>query len=514
MPAHPLPITLTSIDYRVVAALSLLLSLWLIAIDPVLDRDAILYLRGADAYLQHGLQASLQLFGRPLLSICVALLHQLTGLPLIYAGLLLNSLFYALFCVGFVATVTTLGGDRRVQLLAAIVVLSHPTLNDQRSSILRDPAYWACLILAFRELLLYARRPLLRHQLCWSAYLLLATLFRFEGLFFAVLAPLSILATRDLHQRWRHCFRLLAPVLIAVGAALAVLALFPWGQASDAAAQGTARLSGIETYLDRMWALPATLSEHAVATGDAMLEFSATEDAWAAMLAGLGAILVLNICRALTWPWVLVMFLGTGKKYSARLRHDDSVLLWSHLLICFLYLAFFTLINRFMLERYATQWVIFALLLAPFILDRLWRTNRRSVHYLVVGLLVLMAGDSLHNRDYEKAFIRDASNWLLANTPAQASLASNNQHIAYFSRRKFNWNTATYNEFELQKILSHKEYWQDDDYLAMRVTRADEQFWKLFLQENSLVEAIVFEGGARGRVSIVRVPESAQTDSQ
>ena len=54
----------------------------------------------------------------------------------------------------------------------------------------------------------------------------------------------------------------------------------------------------------------------------------------------------------------------------------------------------------------------------------------------------------------------------------------------------------------------------DDDYLAMRVTRADEQFWKLFLQENSLVEAIVFEGGARGRVSIVRVPESAQTDSQ
>ena len=47
-----------AIDYRVIVAPSLQLSLWLIAIDPMLDWDAILYLRTADAYLQVGFLAS------------------------------------------------------------------------------------------------------------------------------------------------------------------------------------------------------------------------------------------------------------------------------------------------------------------------------------------------------------------------------------------------------------------------------------------------------------------------
>ena len=47
------------------------------------------------------------------------------------------SLAYGVMCTGFVATVHTLGGDRRVQWLAAIVVLSHPMLNHTRSAIMR-----------------------------------------------------------------------------------------------------------------------------------------------------------------------------------------------------------------------------------------------------------------------------------------------------------------------------------------------------------------------------------------
>ena len=139
------------IDYRWIVLASLLLSGWLIAIDPLLNRDAIIYLRSADAYLRDGFVASQQLFDRPLISICFALLHKWTGLPLEWAGQLLNSLFYALFCATFVATVHTLGGDRRVQLFAAVVVLSHPMLNDYRSSIVRDPAYWAFIVLSLRR---------------------------------------------------------------------------------------------------------------------------------------------------------------------------------------------------------------------------------------------------------------------------------------------------------------------------------------------------------------------------
>ncbi|MFT6052423.1 MAG: hypothetical protein ACJAZ0_002758, partial [Halioglobus sp.] len=59
MTIHP------AIDYRFIVAASLLLSLWLTLLDPLINRDAIIYLRTAEAYLQDGLIASFSVFDRP-----------------------------------------------------------------------------------------------------------------------------------------------------------------------------------------------------------------------------------------------------------------------------------------------------------------------------------------------------------------------------------------------------------------------------------------------------------------
>ncbi|MCP5166159.1 MAG: hypothetical protein H6989_02135 [Pseudomonadales bacterium] len=508
MPSHASPHAAIAIDYRVIVALSLLLSLWLIAIDPVLDRDAILYLRTADAYLQDGFLASLRLFDRPLLSICLALLHQLTGLPLMYAGLLLNSLFYALFCVTFVAAVSALGGDRRVQLLAVIVVLSHPTLNDQRSSILRDPAYWAFILLAFRQLLLYAQQPTTGGMLRWYAYILLAALFRFEGLFFAACAPLALLATRDLPRRLQHCLRLLAPSLLALAATLAALLLYP-----DSFGRGGAYLPGISHYVQRLLAFSQQFGDLARAGGEILLDSFSREDAVAATLAGFGAIVALNIFRALTWPCLLLML--WQRPASIHLRHDNRLLLRAHIIICLLYLVAFTLLKHFMTERYATQLVVFLLLYLPFLLDGMWRVGARApARYAALALLVFMAGDSLHNRDHEKAFMRDAAQWLQTHTPQQASLVSNNEYLAYFSQRQLDWKVATYVHFDLEKLLAVEKYWRGKDFLVMRVTRHNVTAWEAFLQRYSLEETMVFDGGRHGRVAIVKLPSTGEAGDE
>ena len=100
----------TSTDYRIIIVLSLLLSLWLIAIDPVLNKDAILCLRSARS-LPAGRRA-----GQPATTVRSAAAAHLfrPGAsayrnPLVYAGLLLTSVYYAILCVAFVATVATLG---------------------------------------------------------------------------------------------------------------------------------------------------------------------------------------------------------------------------------------------------------------------------------------------------------------------------------------------------------------------------------------------------------------------
>lgn len=501
MYSHPATTSLPHIDYRWVFAASLLVSAWLIAMDPLFNRDAIIYLRAADAYLQSGLAASVDEYERPLLSICMALLHQWTGMPTLWAGLLLVSLAYGALCTGFVATVHTLGGDRRVQWLAAVVVLSHPMLNHTRSAIMRDPIYWALLLLSLRELLLYLRDPRLLHRLRWIALVLMAALFRFEGLFYALFAPLSLLLCRELPNRLRHCLGLLLPQLACVAVAVAGIAMY-------LPQQGAALelFPAIREYLDKLFSLPAQYSEVAAATAETMLTFTARDDANVALAAGLAAILLLNLCRALTWPWLFTLAWGRASHLLGRFRRDDQVLLNAHLLIGLSYLALFLLLNRFLLERYGNQVVIFLLLYVPFILSTLWGTGgwRKA---LAIALLIVMAGDTLHTGDRQKLFIRDATDWVRENTPAQSSIASNEKYIAYFSRREFNWELALSQSFSLRPILEKPRQWRRVDYLVVYVRNRDEELWRSFLERNRLTELQSFEGSnpRKGRVAVVAV---------
>ena len=496
---HPLPGS--TLDLRLVAVASLLLSLWLIIIDPLINRDAIIYLRSADAYLQHGFIASQELFGRPLISICFATIHQLTGLPLVLSGQLLNSLFYALLCVSFVATVGTLGGDRRVQLFAAMVILSHPMINDHRSSIMRDPAYWAFIMLAFRELLLYTRGPSLSNQLRWLCYVAMASLFRFEGLFFAVLAPLSLLAMRDHPHKFKQCLRLWIPQAIIVGLALAGAIFY-----KSLMEPGSRLFPAIERYIRKLFSLPDAFAELSSSAGEIMLAHFSREDATLAVVTGLFSVLLINIVRAIMWPWALALLWGWKDNIAGRLRTNDAILLNSHILISLLYLTVFTLISRFMLERYACQIVILILLYIPFILNSLWSdTGRPWKKVLIILVLTGVSVDSLTNSDHRKVFIRDANDWVVSHTPEHASLVTNNKYIAYFSKREIDWDSATRIGFKTQRILGDPSLWADRDYMVMFVRNRESADWEAFLEQNSLAVSQVFDGGKYGNVSIVKL---------
>ena len=494
------------LDYRIVAAVSLLLSAWLIAIDPIITRDAIIYLRSADAYLQEGFFASQQLFGRPLLSVCMAVVHQLTGLPLLYAGLLVNSLCYALLCCAFVAVVRTMGGERRVQVFAAVVILSHPMLGEYRSSIMRDPAYWALMVLALRQLLLFARNPTTRHQLAWFGLILGATLFRFEGLFFAALAPFSMLFACEGGQRWRNCLRLLLPQLAVFATAATAVVLY------QAVVNPGARLfPDIEKHLHALTAFSQRFGELSTQTGEVLLSFTSREDATVATVAGLGAILGLNLCRALTWPWTATLLWGWWRGLLRRISPIDATLINAHLAIALLYLGLFTLIRQFMLERYGGMFAIFALLYLPFLLNALWlgRPRKLLARFAVVTLLVVMCGDTLHNHNYRKTYIRDATHWIRDNTPAQATLITNHRYIAYFSRRQVDWGKGKprNHKFDVARLAAEPALWQGHDLMAVTVGRRETRAWGAFLAQYALEELAVFESGNGDRVCVVQVPQ-------
>ncbi|MEP5566219.1 MAG: hypothetical protein ABJN62_00165 [Halioglobus sp.] len=497
MQAIPAATSLPHLQYRWVIAISLLLSAWLMWLDPLVNRDAIIYLRSADAYLQGGLAAAQQVHGRPLLSVCIALLHQLTGMSLLHAGLIITTVAYAALCVSFVATVRLLGGNRTVQIIAAVVVLSHPMLNQHRSSIMRDPAYWALLMLSFRELLLYLRHPSLISRLRWFLYVLLAAAFRFEGVFFAIIAPFALLFARNLEHRLRHCLLLLVPQITTL-AVVALSVIIYRSQQTDS----SPLFPAINYYLDSLKAFPEQFSAVAQQASEPLLRFTSRDDAPWAVTAGLAVVLLLNICRALSWPWAITLLWGTWAQLHRHFRSHDSAVLRVHLFIATGYLAVFILINRFMLERYSMQAVIFLLLYLPFILGALWQHGGWK-KYLVIVLLAGMTADTLHNGNREKAFIQEATHWVVQNTDEGASLVSNEKYIAYFSQREFNWAAIQAIQFSLGGILESPRLWRDQDYLVMYIKPEREKLWKRFLRDNSLEELQSFGEGRRGRVAIV-----------
>lgn len=468
--------------------------------DPVINRDAIIYLRAADAYLTDGLAASQKIYSRPILPILIASVHQLTGIPLLQSGLLLTTIFYVVLCVGFVATVRSLGGDRTVQLIAAVVILSHPWLNHTRSSIMREPAFLACLILAFRELVHYSRRPGYLSALRWLGYIITASLFRFEGLLFACFAPLALLCCREVENRYRLCAQLLLPVLLFMALAASVFAAY------GPAGENAASFPAITLYLSQVQAFPSEFSALAQASAETMLQFTSREDASFAVTFALLSLLVLNVCRALSWPWAITALWGISQRVIHRLHADDRTLLYVHIGIGIAYLAVFVLTNRFMLERYSMQVVIFVLLYLPFVLSRLWHANNWK-KYLVVVLLAGMTLDTLHTNDREKMFIVEATDWVMANTPADASIVSNEKYIAYFSRRSFDWASIQGNRFAMSRILETPRLWRDRDYLVMYIKPRKEEGWQDFLSNRGLSELRSFDGGRKGRVAVVEVPE-------
>jgi hypothetical protein len=495
------------VDLRVVVAISICLSLWLILIDPIINRDAILYLRTAEAYLQDGILASFALFDRPFLSIIMGLLHKLTGLSLLHCGLIFSTVFYAMLSATFVSIVRLIGGDRRVQIIAAIVILSHPMIASGRDSIMRGPPFWAFSLLAFRSLLLYVRQPGLKHQVYWFIFIACATLFRFEGVFFALLAPLAAYSAMEKTERLKLSVRLLIlPVLATAIVGISVLPL------QTVWLPGSQLFPDIGDYLKKLLALPRVFNEVSISTGKALLVFTSRSDANLAVFAGLAAVLLVNIVRAIMWPYVVVLVLGRAQKLYREIPLHAQTLLNFHLLIALIYLALFTLTNRFMLERYCHIFTIFIALYLPFILKAGLAVERKPfTKFLATLLLVSLTIDVVSSATNNKGFIKDASQWISANTAENASIVSNVKYIGYFANRETDWDNLGAFSFKAAELANRPALWRSSDYIVVRVRLEEFDRWLSFLDKNSLDELISFDGDSHGKISIIKVPAHLKT---
>ncbi len=416
--------------------LSLLVSLWLMAIDPVMGNDSVLYLVAAEVFVADGFRASVDIYHWPFLQMLIGAIHAATGLAPVHAGLLVTTLCYALLAVAFARVVRELGGNTVTQLLAVIIVVFNAPLADGRSAIGRDAGMLAFMLLGLVELIRYGRNGAWRHALQWTLCMVLAFLFRVETLALALLTPFGLLFLGETpwRQRLARLGTLLAlpgAVLLASMAGLLLLAadLLP-------TLKVTMDLEQIGGPAWRFSERLAAMSEQLAASG--LLRHTAVNDALWGVMAVMLTLFVLNLVRALTVPYVAVLAWQWWKGPPLRLCPVGQRLIVAHLAVIATYQLALIFAYQFSLKRYLLHMAILLLLLVPFVLARWWqRAPRHSLARFVIALLLLgQAADTLINSRHQKAYIAEAADWLRDATLAQdIKVVSNDHHLAYFSGR-------------------------------------------------------------------------------
>ena len=455
-------------------AVSLMLSAWCLYQDPVINNDGILYMRAGEAILAGGWSSGMAVYPWPLYSWLVALLHQATGLALEPAAHLLDFALQALAVWAFITVVKELGGDRRTMLVAALVILVHPPFNEYRSFVVRDFGYWAFYLVALGSLLRYAKAPGIGAALAWGAWMVLATLFRIEGLVILFLAPLALLLVRERPFAAR-CGQLVKAQVVAL-ALLLVIAV--WSLAGAPIGQ-PGRLTEPVQWLQEFSAqLAGGFRQKAAALAQAVLNQYSSSYAMAGLLALLGVILLGKLIGTLTPLYAVLALHAWRSRLVPALAGTGRVLAWLVLVQTSILVGF--LANNFFLPgRHAVALALTAMLVVPFSLVALydrWRARdpraptARWLFPAVCAVLVVMAVDGLYSFGPSKRYLREAGLWLKARTAAEAKVHGNNRIVAYYAgKRSETWADAL--TWEHTAALLKDESWRNYDYVAVAIDR-------------------------------------------
>jgi hypothetical protein len=427
------------IEPRVLAGLlSIIVSYITLLYHQPFNVDGIEYLRSAASFLQSGFQGAIQEYPWPFYPILIAITSKLTHFSLENAAYFLNVLLTALAVTTFIRLTKELGGSRRVQYFAMLVILIYPSLNHDRSNILRDFGYYAFAPLGMLYLLRYLAQPKWRYVLAWSISTLIAALFRIEGFVFLVFAPVAVLF--QAHTPWlKRTIHFLKLNTLNIIAAVVLIAGFSVN--SSYCLQQVGHLHRILIYLIHLSSLQALIVmkwSSSIATLRTILTDTGADAAGIFLVGGLAAIFIQTLITTTGIFYTFLIYYAL--QYHLIPKNQNAQISWyAYLSINSLLLISFLILQFFLSTRYVFFLSYLLLLVVPFSLERIYqhRQTKRSKIILILTTVFLLslAVDSFYLFGTSKTYIIQAGQWVNQHTPANSQVYSNDPQMAYYSHR-------------------------------------------------------------------------------
>ncbi len=463
--------------YRVesVAVLvSLLLSLWLIYLDDVINSDGVLYLTSAESFARGDWQTAVGIYRWPLYAWLISVVQQAAGLGSDSAAYVLNTLLYAILVWSFIAIVRTLNANNRTLWLAALFILVLPSLNGYRSFVIRDIGFWTFYLLALLAFFRFQLQPAFARALSWGMAMAVATLFRIEGIVFLLLLPTVVLWRPG--RKWKRALADFARLhAVALAGLFAAAAWF--------SGAGGERLSG-RLFEPMLWLelfgkqLTSGLAGKAELLAQHLLNAYSEDFAMPGVLVILLLILVTHAVKGLSLLGVVATayaWINRAMPVSTEIKRSLSWLI----ALNFAVLIVFVTEQFFLTGRYVMALALTLALYVPFGLNRIHeRWSEARAHERAEGkwlfpvamlLIVFMVVDSLWSFGPSGRYLKEAGRWLQANTAADARIYGNNAIINYYAGKGSvtRENDSPVEDFRLDENV--RTY----DYVAVVVKRQD-----------------------------------------
>lgn len=426
---------LSHIDIRYLAvAASLFISFLMRVFPSSLNDDSYIFIRTAEIFLDQGFDAAVSHYSWPVFSLLIALVSKV-GFTLIGSAFLISAFFFALLTFALLSIVKVIDSDRTTLAVAAVCILVFPELNEYRSMIIRDVAFWSLVCLSLWQLLLYTKHQLFANCIGFSVALILATAFRVEALAYLLAIPLlHIIFTscEDLRKSYYKLFFINSLMLLGLTTVLLLLKIDVITQISDF-------VSRYQPFIDS-WIRsdPAQTEALSIAVfGEYAANYSG-DFVGIFIASGLVSLLIVKIIIGVGAP-LFVFVIAKPTNYRVEVDQSTLLTLGSYLFVNLAIISIFVFMTRYLPGRHTMILSLVVLVFISILVKKLlygastWRpvlTRAASCF-----LLFYCAVDSYYSFGYKKDYISDTVQWLEQSSLSDKRLLTNNHAIAYKSGR-------------------------------------------------------------------------------
>lgn len=408
------------------AIVSLIVSIYAIYSDDIINIDGILYLKAAELFVSGNMEAAFASYNWPFYSIIIALFHKLTSIPLELIALILNSVFFVLLTDALILISSLIFPVPRQLKISALLILCLMPILDYRDYIIRDPGYWAFVCIALYYFMVFLNSSRIIHGTLWQIFMIFAIFFRIEGIFLLITLPLFILLSKKLRDNL-----VIRKLVSCFFVSIILLATIPFME--DLATKHFSKIYSILNYINLNFVFEKFIFSAEILERQVLNKWS-EEYATFILFFGFLALLIYKVVEGFSISYILI-FLASFKNSSQSsdtLYRDFFVYF---LMLNSLVLLVFVLKENFISSRYVvlTSINLFLLLLFHMVtgIEQLYLNKNKLLLTIIFLCLSYNLIDSM-SASRNKSYIKDIALLSAKKIPEKSMVMVNNKAAFYY----------------------------------------------------------------------------------